>query len=83
MCDGKGVLYAGKLNEIVVPDCRGNRIAPGDTVILRNPHPHAGQRGVYRGVERTLAGWMCLVKFDDDGDGCYVSHQMQWSREEL
>ncbi len=74
------MLYSKQPNEVVVPDWRGRSIAPGDTVLLRSPHPHAGKRGVYKWVERTAGGWMCLVDLQDGGDNCYVTRADQWER---
>ena len=74
-------LRVDKLNEVTVCDRNSRAIHPGDTVVLLPPHPHALRTGVYKGVERTAIGWMCLVRFDDDS-GCYVTKSDQWRKEQ-
>jgi hypothetical protein len=69
-------------NLIPVPDCRGTMIRPGERVLLLSGHPHAGRVGTYKGVEHLAAidGWGCLVRFENDDDGCYVTKANQWER---
>lgn len=75
-------LYADRLNEVSVADCNSRLVHPGDHVRLLYPHPHAGRVGIYKGVERTITGWMCLVRFEDGEDGCYVKNASQWKKED-
>lgn len=69
-------------NLIPVPDWRGNTIKPGERVRIREGHPHAGRTGTYKGVEHlsALNKYGCLVRFDNEDDGCYVMKSDQWER---
>lgn len=48
---------------------------------LLPPHPHAGRVGIVKSLDKTIAGYMWRIEFDDNGgpgiggeDGCYVSN---------
>lgn len=75
-------LTVGARNLIPVPDWRGISIRPGERVKLLSGHPHAGRIGIYKGVEHlsALNGWGCLVQFDNEDGGCYVTKASQWER---
>lgn len=74
------VLSTTQTNEVELLDYRGQMIKPGDRVMLRAGHPHAGKVGTYKGVESLAGGlWGSLVRFDD-GAGCYVFKAHFWER---